>query len=142
MSGGETVGAWRGSIDKLKSIAIDWALLAVCWLMVEFLLLAFSGRRGPTGILLTAEQILDLLHQPPDYGPLADPKRRASCLNGLGYPASTPILGAQPVDVNSRTGVLLLLAGDTPEELVAVAVAPNCSSADAGVLTKTVINRQ
>ena len=30
--------------------------------MAEFLVLAFSGRRGPTGILLTAEQILDLLH--------------------------------------------------------------------------------
>lgn len=58
----ETVGVWREGFDRLKSIAIDWALLTFCWLMVEFLVLAFSGRRGPTGILLTAEQILDLLH--------------------------------------------------------------------------------
>lgn len=90
---------------------------------------------------LAAPQILDLLHRPPDYGLLADPQRRASCLSGLGYPASAPALGAQPVDVDGRIGVLLLLAGDTPDTLVAVAVAPNCSSADAGVLTKTVVNR-
>ncbi len=53
---------WRVNLGLLKVLGIDWALLTVIWLMVEFLLLAFSGRRGPTGILLTAEQILDLLH--------------------------------------------------------------------------------
>jgi phosphonate transport system permease protein len=49
-------------LSRLEALAIDWALLTFVWLMVEFLLLAFSGRRGPTGMLLTAEQILDLLH--------------------------------------------------------------------------------
>ncbi len=40
------------------------------------------------GIMLTNSQILDLLGQPPDLGPLADPLRRASCLRGLGYPTA------------------------------------------------------
>ncbi len=54
--------AWQTALWRLQAVAIDWALLTIAWLMVEFLLLAFSGRRGPTGILVTAEQILDLLH--------------------------------------------------------------------------------
>ena len=41
---------------------MDAALLTMALLMVEFLVLAFSGRRGPTGMLLSAEQILELLH--------------------------------------------------------------------------------
>ncbi len=52
----------RRGLDFLKGLGVDWALLALAALMVEFLLLAFSGRRGPTGLLLTAEEILDLLH--------------------------------------------------------------------------------
>jgi phosphonate transport system permease protein len=55
-------GGWGATASRLQALAIDWALLTMVWLMMEFLLLAFSGRRGPTGILLTAEQILDLLH--------------------------------------------------------------------------------
>ena len=43
----------------------------------------------PMAIPLSGPEILDLLHQTPDYGPLDDPQRRASCLAGLGYPAST-----------------------------------------------------
>jgi phosphonate transport system permease protein len=58
----QTAGGGERNLSRLKVLAIDWALLTMAWLMVEFLLLAFSGRRGPTGILLTAEQILDLLH--------------------------------------------------------------------------------
>ena len=38
--------------------------LLLTLLMLEFLVLAFSGRRGPTGLLLTPEEILDLLHYP------------------------------------------------------------------------------
>jgi phosphonate transport system permease protein len=43
-------------------VGIDAALFAIVILMAELLTLAFSGRRGPTGLLLTAEEILDLLH--------------------------------------------------------------------------------
>ena len=46
----------------MRAIGIDWILLSLFLLMLEFLWLAFSGRRGPTGLLLTPEEILDLLH--------------------------------------------------------------------------------
>ncbi|MGH3675793.1 MAG: hypothetical protein ACRDU5_08675, partial [Mycobacterium sp.] len=107
---------------------------------------------GPTAELITLSppeadvplsdtQIVGLLAHRPDYGPLGDPQRRASCLTGLGYSAATEILGARPVDVHGRTGVLMVLAGDTPKALVALVVGPNCSSAEAGLLADTVVTR-
>ncbi|WP_373140537.1 hypothetical protein [Mycobacterium marinum] len=95
----------------------------------------------PPVIPLSHDQVLDLLQRAPDYGPFADPSRRASCLSGLGYPASTPILGAQPVDINARPGVLLVLAGDAPADLAVYAVALNCSAADTGLLASTTLPR-
>jgi phosphonate transport system permease protein len=62
MGHGTNAPAWQKFVARAQSVAIDWALITIALLMVEFLLLAFSGRRGPTGILLTAEQILELLH--------------------------------------------------------------------------------
>ena len=65
-------------------------------------------------IPLSAAEIIGLLGRAPDYGPLDDPSRRASCLGGLGYPASTQVLGARPIEINARPGVLLVLPADTP----------------------------
>jgi hypothetical protein len=93
------------------------------------------------GIPLTDSRILDLLGQPPDLGPLADPQRRASCLSGLGYPTAAPVLGAGPVAVGGRSGVLVLLAGDAPRTVNAVVVALNCSSVDTGLLAERVVTR-
>ncbi|QLL07454.1 hypothetical protein [Mycobacterium vicinigordonae] len=92
-------------------------------------------------IPLSDPEILALLHRPPDFGALTNPGQRASCLGGLGYPAGTPILGAQPVEVNSRPGVLLVMAGDTPGTVTAYAVALSCSAADTGLLATTTIPR-
>ena len=86
---------------------------------------------------LSQAEILGLLDRSPEYGPLTDPSRRASCLSGLGYPASTQVLGARPIDINARPGVLLVLPGDTPDNLAVFAVAPNCSAADTGLLANT-----
>ncbi len=58
---------WSRTVDVVQAVGIDAVLLGGGLLMVEFLALAFSGRRGATGMLLTAEGILDLLH----YGWLA-----------------------------------------------------------------------
>lgn len=96
----------------------------------------------PATIPLAQAEILGLLHRSPDYGPLADPALRASCLSGLGYPASTQVLGARPVDINARPGVLLVLPGDTPDDLAVFAVAPNCSAADTGLLANTQVPRR
>lgn len=95
----------------------------------------------PMAIPLSQAEILGLLHQRPDYGPLSDAPRRASCLSGLGYPASTQVLGARPVDINARPGVLLVLPGDTPDTLAVFAVALNCSAADTGLLANAQVPR-
>jgi phosphonate transport system permease protein len=54
--------AWRTNVARLQAIGIDTVLVTMALLMTELLVYAFSGRRGPTGLLLTAEEILDLLH--------------------------------------------------------------------------------
>ncbi len=95
----------------------------------------------PMVIPLSQAEIVSLLNQTPDYGPLGDSSRRASCLSGLGYPASTRVLGARPVAINARPAVLLVLPGDTPDNLAVFAVAPNCSAADTGLLANTQVPR-
>lgn len=96
---------------------------------------------APPTIPLSGAQIADLLHQRPDYGPLADPARRASCLSGLGYPTSAQVLAARPIQMGNRPAVLLVLAADGPDGLVALAVRPNCSAADTGLIANTRIGR-
>jgi hypothetical protein len=95
----------------------------------------------PMAIPLSQDQLLALLDHSPDYGPLNDPARRASCLTGLGYPASTRVLGAQPIVINARPGVVLVIPGDTPDGLTVFAVAFSCSAADTGLLVSTQIPR-
>jgi hypothetical protein len=95
----------------------------------------------PMTIPLSRAEILGLLKHSPDFGPLTDPARRASCLSGLGYPASTQVLGARPIEINARPGVLLLLPGEAPDNLAVVAVATDCSAADTGLLANTQIPR-
>ena len=95
----------------------------------------------PPVIPLSQAEIVGLLHQSPDYGPLGDQARRASCLSGLGYPASTQVLGARPIEINARPGVLLILPADTPGNLTVFAVALNCSAADTGLLASTQVQR-
>ncbi len=95
----------------------------------------------PMAIPLSDDEIRGLLGHSPDYGPLNDPARRASCLSGLGYPASTQVLGARPIEINARPGVLLVLPGDAPDHLAAYAVALNCSAADTGLLASARVPR-
>jgi hypothetical protein len=98
---------------------------------------------------LNDAEVLALLRQPPDYGRLADPVRRASCLSGLGYPATATVLGARQVDVDGEHGVLLVLSRDDDDDpdndpddsVAAVAVAPHCSAADTGLLAERLVRR-
>jgi hypothetical protein len=104
---------------------------------------------APMVIPLSQAQMLALLDQKPDFGPpqgplsspLKDPSRLASCLSALGYSASTQLLGARPININARPGVLLVLPGDTPNNLAVFAVALSCSAADTGLLAETQIPR-
>ena len=97
--------------------------------------------RPPSDLPLSDPQIVGLLSQTPDYGPLADPQRRASCLSGLGYSAATAVLGARPVDMHGRPAVLMLLAADTPRKLQVLVVEPGCNSAHTGLLANTMVTR-
>jgi hypothetical protein len=97
--------------------------------------------RPPMIIPLADQQILALLDGQPDLGPLADPQRRTSCLAGLGYPADARVLAARPVEIAGRPAILLVLPGDTPGTVVALAVAPTCSSVDTGLLADRIVNR-
>jgi hypothetical protein len=97
--------------------------------------------RPASALPLSTAQILGLLDRPPDYGPVADPRRRESCLSALGYPETTPVLGAEPLELDGRAGVLLLLPGETPETLAALVVGPNCSAVGSELLADTVIAR-
>jgi hypothetical protein len=98
------------------------------------------SRPSPT-IPLSDQQIVALLDRAPDFGPLTDPRRRASCLAGLGYPADTRVLGARPVDITGHPAVLLVLPGEAPETLAALAVAPTCSSANTGLSADRIVHR-
>jgi hypothetical protein len=91
--------------------------------------------------LSDAEIVGLLLTTPPDLGALDDARRRSSCLSGLGYPGSSAVLGARRVDINGMPAVVLVLPGDTPDTVAALAVRPNCSSADTGLLADTRIRR-
>lgn len=92
---------------------------------------------------LSAGDLVWLLGRPPDLGPLADPGRRASCLSGLGYPASAPVLGARPLraaaDTDDADSVILVLEGDDSGRLTAVAVPATCSAADTGLIAETTV---
>ena len=128
-----------------------------------------SGRSTPesarlitapqTPFVRSVAQIESLLHKPPDYGPLRDSARRASCLAGLGYRAGTTVLAAEPIEVGGERGVLLVfsdegadagssrphgtspLAEPAATGLVAVVVAERCSAADTGLLAETTLAR-
>jgi hypothetical protein len=97
--------------------------------------------RPPMTIPLSDQQILALLDDKPDFGPLTDPQRRTSCLAGLGYPANARVLGARPVQIVGRPAVLLVLPADTPGSITALAVAPTCSSVDTGLLADRHVDR-
>jgi hypothetical protein len=97
--------------------------------------------RPPMTIPLSDQQILDLLDAEPDFGPFADPHRRTSCLAGLGYPADARVLGARRVEIAGRQAIVLVLPGDTPGTVTALAVPPTCSSVNTGLLADRIVNR-
>jgi hypothetical protein len=102
---------------------------------------SLTVEQSQAAIPLTDPEILGLLTQPPDFGALTDPLRRASCLSGLGYSSSTAVVGARPLAVKGRPGVLLVLTGTAPRTFAAVVVAPSCSSVDTGLLAETLVVR-
>jgi hypothetical protein len=97
--------------------------------------------RPPQTIPLSDQQILALVDHEADFGPLNDPRRRASCLSGLGYPADARVLGARPIDIAGHPAVLLVLPADAPGNVKALAVAPTCSAANTGLSADRMLTR-
>jgi hypothetical protein len=97
--------------------------------------------RPPLSIPLSDQQILALVDHEPDFGPLTDPRRRASCLSGLGYPTNARVLGARSIDIAGHPAVLLVLPGDAPGDVKALAVAPTCSAANTGLSADRIVTR-
>jgi hypothetical protein len=100
-----------------------------------------STEPPPATVPLSPAEIVGLLTRPPDLGTLGDARRRSSCVSGLGYPASDAVLGGRQVDIAGARAVVLVLPGDTPDTVAALAVRPNCSSADTGLIAETQIRR-
>jgi hypothetical protein len=100
-----------------------------------------STEPPPVTVPLSAAEIVGLLTRPPDLGTLGDARRRLSCLSGLGYQASDAVLGGRQVDIGGAPAVVLVLPGDTPDTVAAVAVHPNCSSVDSRLIAETQIRR-
>ncbi|MBB4853984.1 hypothetical protein HNP40_001364 [Mycobacteroides chelonae] len=84
---------------------------------------------GQPSFPMSGNEITALVGRTPALGDLQDAARRASCLTGLGFPASSPVLGAQTLDVDGPA-VLMVLPAERPGELLAVAVRPGCSQSD------------
>jgi hypothetical protein len=158
LGGGAAHSVRRGRFPRPTRIAFAAAGLtaaaAAAWLGVSALITPpapmpsrpttiehITVSRPPQTIPLSDQQIVALLDREPDFGPLTDPRRRASCLAGLGYPANARVLGARPVDITGHPAVLLVLPGDAPETLTALAVAPTCSSANTGLSADRIVHR-
>ena len=75
-----------------------------------------------------------------DYGPLADPARRAGCLARAGAPGLS-VLGARQVSWSGRPAVLLVLPTEVPGQLRMLVVAPDCGPDRAEVLADLPIGR-
>lgn len=87
---------------------------------------------------MARDELAALVHLSPDLGPLADPARLSACLAGLGYPPSIEIRGAHQVDIDGAA-VVLLLPGSRPENLVALAVRPDCDATTPHLVTDTTV---
>jgi len=95
---------------------------------------------GPR-VPLSPQQLSALVGKVPNFGALTDAKKRASCLKGLGYPASMQVLGAEPIQINGSAAIVLVMPGDRPTELIALAVSPNCRTASTGLIADTTVTR-
>jgi hypothetical protein len=148
----------RGSLPRSARLAVALtgltAVAVAAWLGTRALITApapttsrpttiehITVSRPPQTIPLSDQQILALVDHEPDFGPLTDPRRRASCLSGLGYPANARVLGARPIDIAGHPAILLVLPGDAPGDVKALAVAPTCSAANTGLSADRIVTR-
>jgi anti-sigma factor RsiW len=127
------IGAVVGGLMLTRNPAPTWSMGPTAE--------SITATHPATELPLSNPQIVGLLSQRPDYGPLSDPEQRASCLSALGYSGATAVLGARPVDMNGRPAVLIVLPADTPRTVLALVVEPDCNAAHSGLLANTLVTR-
>ncbi|WP_445167821.1 hypothetical protein ACTXG7_29265 [Mycolicibacterium sp. Dal123E01] len=153
-STGPAAHARRPGIHRRRLIAAGIGLAAVLT-AVGLGTAALLKSPGPTASTLTSASLITvtpampissrelngLIARSPDFGPLADPKRRAACLSALGYSGSVQVLGAETLQVDGRPAIVLVLPGDQPDVIVGVTVSANCSAVDTGLIADTTVRR-
>jgi hypothetical protein len=135
------VAALVGAVALLAAIGIGAAALLRSPSPTRSAVTSAHTITVPPTVPLSGRELAALVDRSPEFGPLTDPRRRAACLSGLGYPGSVQVLGAQPLRVDGRPAVVLVLPGERPGDLVALAVAPSCSAVDTGLIADTTVRR-
>lgn len=89
-----------------------------------------SGGLGPQALAVLGRH---------DLGPLSDEAVLAGCLQANGLPAATMVLGAAPVLLTGKQGILLLLPTGRAAVFSALVVGPECSAQNAATRSKVEI---
>jgi hypothetical protein len=117
----------------VAAVLVAAAVGAAAWLAGD------HEHRTPAAPALSPAEVDGLLHRPAELGELTDSRSREACLRGLGYPASTPVLGAMPVRSGADDAVLMLLPDDAAARVKIVVVDHRCNAADPGLLAGGVV---
>ena len=89
-----------------------------------------SGTVGPRALAVLGKQ---------DLGPLSDKAVLAGCLRANGIPAGATLVGASPVLLDGRPGILLLLPSGRVAVFTALVVGPECSANNPATRSKVEI---
>ncbi|WP_227999824.1 hypothetical protein [Mycolicibacterium sp. P1-5] len=138
---GRLVAAGVGAVAVLAAIGLGTAALLRSGGPTASTLTSASMITVTPKMPISSRELNSLIARSPDFGPLADPKRRAACLSALGYPGSVQVLGAEQVQVDGKPAIVLVLPGDQPDVIVGVTVAASCSSVDTGLIAETTVRR-
>jgi hypothetical protein len=99
---------------------------------------AFSTPLALTHAQLTAAVLGTALGRD-DYGPLADPVRRAACLAANGQDPNRVPAGAMRITLDGRPGVLMVLTTDQYARYRLLVVGADCAAGHPATLADTVI---
>jgi hypothetical protein len=99
-----------------------------------------NGARGPealsTGQLPT---VLGTALGRDDYGPLADPAKRAACLAANGQDPNRTPAGAMQVILDGKPGTLMVLTTGTAAQFRLLVVGPDCAAGKPDRLAESVV---
>jgi len=138
---GRLVAAGLGAVVALAAAGLGIATLLKSGGPTASTLTSASMITVTPKMPISSRELNSLIARSPDFGPLADPKRRAACLSALGYSGSVQVLGAAQVHVDGKPAIVLVLPGDQPDVIVGVTVAASCSSVDTGLIADTTVRR-